>query len=100
MKTYLQWRENFSAAGVAQQAKRDKDEYGNLAAEGLHGIVDALRTLALKKPESYNFLVAKIRSEVQKIDPSAGSAVAMGGRRFGSAAAKATDNSNQTGVQQ
>jgi hypothetical protein len=97
MKTYLQWRENFSAAGVMQQAKGDKEAYGNLAAEGLQEIVDALRRLATESPQSYKFILAKIRAELQRIDPAAGSAVAMGGRRFGSAAAK---NLNQTGVQQ
>lgn len=95
MKTYLQWRESFSAMSVMQSAKSDKDNLGNLAAEGLQEIVDALRTLAEKNPQSYNFIVAKIRSEMQKIDPSAGSAVSMGGRRYGTAVARSADNSQQ-----
>lgn len=98
MKTYLQWRENFSASGVMQSARGDRDSYGNIAAEGLQDIVDALRKLASENPQSYNFIVAKIRSEIQKVDPSAGSAVAMGGRRYGAAVAKAAGNSQQLGA--
>lgn len=95
MKTYLQWRENFSAAGVAADAKGDQRSYGNIAAEGLQDVVDALRLLASKNPQSYNFLVAKIRAEVQKVDPSSASSVGMGGRRFGAAAAKSAEQSQQ-----
>lgn len=98
MKTYLQWRESFSAANVAAGARGDKDSHGNLAAEGLQEIVDALRKLAAENQQSYNFIVAKIRSEIQKIDPSAGSAVGMGGRRYGAAVARAADNSQQLGA--
>jgi hypothetical protein len=100
MKTYLQWRENFSATAVAQGAKDDRSGYGNLAAEGLQDVVEALRRLASESPQDYQFIVSKIRAAMQKIDPSAGSSVGMGGRRYGAAAAKTADNSNQTGVQQ
>jgi hypothetical protein len=99
MKTYLHWRENFNAMGVAQSAKADKAGYGNLAAEGLQDVVDALRRLASENPQAYSFIVSKIRSEVQKVDPSAGSSVGMGGRRYGAAVAGSANNSNQTGVQ-
>lgn len=98
MKTYLQWRESFSATGVMQSARGDKDRYGNLAAEGLQDIVDALRRLAAENPQSYKFIIAKIRSEIQRIDPSAGSAVGMGGRRYGAAVARTADNSEQLGA--
>lgn len=99
MKTFLQWRENFSAANVAKGAKGDQREYGNVAAEGLQDIVDALRLLATKNPQSYNFLVSKIRAEVQKVDPSAASSVGLGGRRYGAAARQVADNNSQeTGV--
>lgn len=100
MKTYLQWRENFSASNVTSGARGDKDAYGDLAASGLQDIVDALRKIAAENPQSYNFIVAKIRSEIQNIDPSAGSAVGTAGRRYGSAVAGqvSSNNSQQTGA--
>lgn len=94
MKTYMQWRENFSAATVAAAARGDKDELGSQAAEGLQGIVDALRRIAKENPQSYNFIVAKIRSEIQRIDPSAGSAVGTAGRKYGSSVARQVSSSN------
>lgn len=95
MKTYLQWRENFSAATVAAAARGDKDELGGQAAGGLQGIVDALRKIAAENPQSYNFIVAKIRSEIQRIDPSAGSSVGTAGRKYGSAVARQVSSNNQ-----
>ena len=95
MKTYGEWLESFSAAGVAQDARGDKDSYGNLAAEGLQEVVDALRLLAAKNPQAYNFIVAKIRGEVQKIDPSSGASVGVAGRRYGSAVANSGSMDNQ-----
>lgn len=86
MKTFLQWRESFSAANVAATAKGDQSSYGNVAAEGLQDVVDALRTLASQPgQQAYKFIVAKIKAEVQKIDPRAASDVGMGGRRYGAA---------------
>lgn len=93
MRTFLQWRENFSATAVGAAARGDQRSYGNVAAEGLQDVVDALRMLAEKNPQSYNFLVSKIRAEVQKVDPSAASSVAVGGRRYGTAVGR--DNSQQ-----
>lgn len=99
MKTFLQWRENFSVANVAQGAKGDRSDYGAVAAGGLQDVVDALRALASKNPQAYNFIVSKIRAEVQKVDPSAASSVGMGGRRYGAAVRKVADNNSQeTGV--
>jgi hypothetical protein len=86
MNTFRQWRENFSAGAVGMAARGDQSNYGNVAAEGLQDVVNALRMIAEKNPQSYNFIVSKIRAEVQKIDPSAASSVATGGRRYGSAA--------------
>lgn len=85
MKTFGEWAEAFSASGVAKDARGDQSDYGNVAAAGLQGVVDSLRMLAEKNPQSYNFIVSKIRAEVQKIDPSAASSVAVGGRRYGQA---------------
>jgi hypothetical protein len=86
MKTFLQWRENFSTANVVASARGDQSEYGNRAAAGLQDVVDALRMLAEKSPQSYNFLVSKIKAEVQKVDPRAASGVGIGGRLYGLAA--------------
>jgi len=86
MKTFLKWRESFSAANVAATARVDQGDYGNRAAEGLQDVVDALRMLAEKSPQSYNFLVSKIKSEVQKVDPRVASGVVIGGRLYGAAA--------------
>lgn len=98
MKSFLQWREGFNATNVAMGARGDQREYGNLAAEGLQDIVAALRTLAEKSPQSYNFIVSKIRSEVQKVDPSSASSVGLGGRRYGSAVKQGmAANSQETG---
>jgi hypothetical protein len=99
MKTYLQWRENFNLSAVTTGAKADRSGYGNLAAEGLQDVVEALRRLASESPQEYAFIVSKIRSAMQKIDPSAGSSVGIGGKRYGAAVAKSVDNSNQMGVQ-
>lgn len=95
MITYIKWLESFSAAGVARDARGDKDRYGNLAAEGLQDVVDALRLLAEENPQAYNFIVAKIRGEVQKINPSLGNSVGVAGRRYGSAVAKSGSMGNQ-----
>lgn len=99
MKTFLQWRESFSATNVMQTAKGDKENYGVRAAEGFQDVVDALRTLASENPQSYNFIIAKIRSEAQKVNPSLGSSVGVAGRRYGSAVASANaKNSSQMEV--
>jgi hypothetical protein len=99
MKTYLQWRENFSATAVMQGARADRSDYGNIAAQGLQDIVDALRRLASESPQSYNLIVSKIRNEVRKIDPSAGASLGVGGRRYGAAVGRQSNNSQQAGVQ-
>lgn len=93
MKTFRQWRENFSASNVAAGARSDQGDYGANAAAGLQDTVDALRLLAQKNPQAYAFLISKIKAEVQKIDPSAASSVGIGGRRYG-AAVKGSMSSN------
>lgn len=96
MRTFQQWRENFSASAVGMAARGDQSSYGNVAAEGLQDVVSALRMIAEKNPQSYNFIVSKIRAEVQKLDPSAASSVSVGGRRYGAAVKQ--DNSQQSEV--
>lgn len=97
MKTFLKWRESFSASGVARDAKHDQGEYGNMAASGLQGVVDALRLLAQKDPQSYNFIISKIRTAAQRVDPSMATAIGTGGRRYGVAVQK---NSQENGGEQ
>lgn len=95
MKTYLQWRESFSAANVVRGAKGDQSDYGNMAAGGLQEVLDALRLLAGKNPQAYNFIVSKIKAEVQKVDPSSASSVGIGGRRYGMAVKQGDANNSQ-----
>jgi len=98
MKTYLEWKESFSAVDVLKGARDDKDSYGSLAAEGMQEVVGALKRLAVESPQAYKFIVAKIRSEMQRIDPSSASSVGAGGRRYGSAALAGRDTTTNLGA--